>query len=72
MKKLLVGIMVSVLLIGVIGLIVFIQFKPFGITSSQSSQTSLIQERVVELSELTTWKYEYSKAMVNRDDKKFC
>ena len=70
MKKLLVGVIISMLLIVIAGLVVFIQFKPFGVTSSQSSNTSLIQERVVEVSELATLKYEYSEAMVNRDDKK--
>lgn len=70
MKKLLVGVMISMLLIVIVGLVVFIQFKPLGSTASQSSHTSLIQGKVVELSELTTLKYEYSKAMVNRDDKK--
>ncbi|TWT05432.1 DUF4230 domain-containing protein [Planococcus sp. CPCC 101016] len=69
MKKLIVGMMVPVLLIGIIVLVVFIQFKPFGVTANQSSNTSIIQERVVELSELATLKYEYSKAMVNRDSK---
>ena len=69
MKKLLVGVLVSVLLIGIIGLVLVIQFKPFGITSSQSSDTSLIEERVVELSELATLEYKYSKVMINRDEK---
>lgn len=70
MKKSLIGVIISMLLIVIVGLVFFPQIKPFGITSSQSSHTSLIQERVVELSELVTLKYEYSKAMVNRDDKK--
>lgn len=70
MKKPLVGVIISLLLIVLIVLVVFIQIKPFGITSSQSSDTALIQERVVELSELATLKLEYSKAMVNRDSKK--
>ena len=70
MKKSLVGVTISILLIVIVALVVFPQIKPFGNTSSQSSQTSLIQERVVELSELTTLKYEYSKAMVYRDDTK--
>lgn len=70
MKKLLVGVFISILLVVIVGLIGFSQLKPFGITSSQSTHTSLIQERVVELSELATLKYEYGKAMVNRDDKK--
>lgn len=70
MKKLLVGVIILMVLIVTAGVVGFIQFKPFGITSSQSTHTSLIQERVVELSELATLKYEYSKAMVNRDDKK--
>lgn len=70
MKKILVGIIISMLLIVIVSLVVFIKFNPFATTTSQSSQTSLIQERVVELSELTTLKYEYSKATVNRDSKK--
>ena len=70
MKKLLVGVLISMLVIVIVGLVVFIQFKPVGSAASQSSHTSLIQERVVEVSELATLKYEYSKAMVNRDDKK--
>lgn len=70
MKKPVVGVIISFLLIVIVVLVIFTQIKPFGITSSQSSSTSLIEERVVELSELTTLKYEYSKAMVNRDDKK--
>ena len=70
MKKPLVGVIISMLLIVIVGLVFFTQIKPFGITSSQSFHTSLIQERVVELSELTALKYVYSKAMVNRDDKK--
>lgn len=70
MKKPLVGIIISLLLIVIAVLVVFTQIKPFGITSSQSSNAVLIQERVVELSELTTLKYEYTKAMVYRDDTK--
>lgn len=70
MKKAFVGVIISMLLIVIIGLVFFTQIKPFGSTSNQSARTSLIQERVVELSELTTLKYEYSKAMINRDDKK--
>lgn len=70
MKKLLVGVIILIVLVVTASLAGFIQFKPLGITSSQSTHTSLIQERVVELSELATLKYEYSKAMVNRDDKK--
>lgn len=70
MKKLFVGVIIFLLLIQIGGYIFFTQIKPLEITSSQSSHTSLIRERVVELSELATLKYEYSKAMVNRDDKK--
>ncbi|CEG23820.1 hypothetical protein BN1080_02827 [Planococcus massiliensis] len=70
MKKRLVGVFISMLLLVIVGLVFFIQFKPAGSTSSQSSHTSLLQERVVEISELATLEYEYSKAMINRDDKK--
>lgn len=70
MKKLFVGVIIFIFLIQIGGFVFFTQIKPTGITSSQSSHTSLIQERVVELAELSTLKYEYSKAMVNREDKK--
>ncbi|KOF09150.1 hypothetical protein AC739_16215 [Planococcus glaciei] len=69
MKKLLVGVIILIVLVVTASLAGFIQFKPLGITSSQSAQTSLIQERVVELTELATLKYEYKNAMVNRDNK---
>lgn len=70
MKKRLVGVIISMLLIVIVGLIFLLQFKPIGSNASQSSHTSLLQERIVEISELATLEYEYSKAMVNRDDKK--
>ncbi|UJF27567.1 DUF4230 domain-containing protein [Planococcus sp. 107-1] len=70
MKKRLVGVILSMLFIVIVGLVVIIQFTPFGNTASQSSHTSILQERIVEISELATLKYEYSKAMVKRDDKK--
>lgn len=70
MKKPLAGVVISILLVVIVALVVFPQIKPFGITSSQSSQTSLIQERVVEISELATLEYEYTKARIYRDDTK--
>lgn len=66
MKKL-AGILVFVLIIGAIGVFVFSQIKPFEITANSSVDTSLVQDRIVELSEWTTLKYEYSKAMVSRE-----
>ncbi|MBT2583355.1 DUF4230 domain-containing protein [Planococcus sp. ISL-109] len=68
MKKL-VGTLVFVLIIGAIGVFAFSQIKPFGITTNSSAETSLVQDRIVELSEWTTLKYEYSKAIVSRTDK---
>ncbi|HSI66719.1 MAG TPA: DUF4230 domain-containing protein [Planococcus sp. (in: firmicutes)] len=68
MKKL-AGILVFVLIIGALGVFAFTQIKPFGITTNTSSETSLIEERIVELSEWTTLKYEYSKVIVSRTNR---
>lgn len=39
------------------------------ITSNKESETSLMQERLVELSEWTTLRYEYSNVIISRTDK---
>lgn len=69
MKKLVAGIVVLILVIGVAGFFMFSQMKSFGVTTSSSSESSLVQDRIVELSEWTTLKYEYSKVIVSRTNR---
>lgn len=40
-----------------------------GVKSNKSSETSLVQDKLVELSEWTTLRYEYSNVIVSRTDK---
>ncbi|HET6784813.1 MAG TPA: DUF4230 domain-containing protein [Erysipelotrichaceae bacterium] len=64
-------------LIGVVLLFVFLTFVflflsnsgLLKITSNKESETSLMQERLVELSEWTTLRYEYSNVIISRTDK---
>lgn len=65
MKKFAAGVLVALVLI-VGALFVFAQADLFKITNNSSSETGLIQERIVELSEWTTLKYEYKYAFVSR------
>ena len=65
MKKL-VGILFLVLVIGAAAGFAFSQINPFNVNTNSSSETGLIQERIVELSEWTTLKYEYRYAFVSR------
>lgn len=50
----------------------FIDINPLFETSiDKSSETALLREQMVEMSELTTLKYEYSNVIVSRTDKSF-
>lgn len=69
MKKLIVRTLAFILIIGVIALSLAVIFKPFGITTSKSSETALVQDKLVEMSELTTLKYEYSNVIISRTNK---
>lgn len=69
MKKLIVRTLAFIMIFGVIGLSLIIIFKPFGITTSKSSETALVQDKLVEMSELTTLKYEYSNVIISRTNK---
>ena len=53
-----------------IGFSIFFTFKPIELTTEKRSSTSLIQEKIVELSELATLKYEYSDVVVSRTNRK--
>nr|WP_251130838.1 MULTISPECIES: DUF4230 domain-containing protein [unclassified Exiguobacterium] len=52
-----------------VGAIILFQFKPFEFTTNKSSDTALVQDRIVELSELATLKYEYSHVIVSRTNR---
>lgn len=43
----------------------------FEISTNKSSETALLREQLVEMSELTTLKYEYSNVIISRTDKNF-
>ncbi len=63
-------IVVVVLTVVIAGAVIWSQMKPLGVTTSKSSSTSLVQDRILELSELATLKYEYSEVIVSRTDRK--
>ena len=65
-RRLLTLLVIIILLVGI-----FILVKPnvFKTTTDKSSEISLIQDRLVELSEWTTLKYEYSNVIVSRTEK---
>ena len=69
MKKLKVKTIVFILIIGVVGFFVFFQTKLIETFTNKSSETALMQDKLVELSEWTTLKYEYSNVIVSRTDK---
>lgn len=69
MKKLKVRTIVFIIIVGVIGFFIFFQTKLIETSTNKISETSLIQEKLVELSEWTTLKYEYSNVVISRTDK---
>ena len=68
MKKFAAVVLVALILMAG-ALFVFAQTDLFKVTTNSSSETALVQDRIVELSEWTTLKYEYSHAIVSRTDK---
>lgn len=66
MKRLIVSILAFIM---IVGLALVLIFKQFGISNSESSDASLVKDRVVELSEWTTLKYEYSNVIISQTDK---
>jgi len=70
LKKMMATIVVVVLTVVIAGAVIWSQMKPPGVTTSKSSSTSLVQDRILELSELATLKYEYSEVIVSRTDRK--
>lgn len=69
MKKLMISSLTLVLVTVIVGSIILFQFKPFEFTTNKSSDTALVQDRIVELSELATLKYEYSHVIVSRTNR---
>ena len=70
MKKFVMNMLVIFVIIGIIGAGAVFYFKPSFFSTTKSSDTALVKERLVELSEWTTLKYEYSKVIVSRSSKK--
>lgn len=57
------------LIAGVIVFFMYFQVKSIESSTNKSSETSLIQDKLLELSEWTTLKYEYSNVIISRTDK---
>lgn len=70
MKKFVMNMLVLLVIIGIVGAGAIFYFKPSLFSTTKSSDTALVKERLVELSEWTTLKYEYSKVIVSRSSKK--
>jgi len=59
------------LVIGMAGYFIFTETDLISNRTNRSSETALVQEKLVELSEWTTLKYEYSNVIISRTDKNF-
>lgn len=57
-------VLLTLILIGVIAIVVI---KPSVFSTNQQADVSLVKDRLVELTELTTLKYEYSNVIVSRN-----
>lgn len=68
MKKIKV-ITLLILFIGVAGFFIFPKINVFAVKTNKTSQISLIQDKLVELSEWTTLKYEYKNVIISRTNK---
>lgn len=69
MRKPKVRTIVFMLIAGVIVFFMYFQVKSIESSTNKSSETSLIQDKLLELSEWTTLKYEYSNVIISRTDK---
>ena len=66
MKKILL-----LLVIGMAGYFIFTETDLISTRTNRNSETAIVQEKLVELSEWTTLKYEYSDVIISRTDKSF-
>lgn len=70
MKKLLRKLLVILIgIVLVVVIIVVVKPEVFQITTNKTSEISLIQDKLVELSEWTTLKYDYSNVIISRTEK---
>ena len=70
MKKLIRRVIILLALLVILaGIIVVVKPEIFQITTNKTAETSLVQEKLVELSELTTLKYIYSNVIISRTEK---
>ncbi|WP_214818314.1 DUF4230 domain-containing protein [Exiguobacterium sp. s131] len=60
-------VLLTLILIGIIAIVVI---KPSVFSTNQQADVSLVKDRLVELTELTTLKYEYSNVIVSRNSTK--
>ncbi|WP_047795725.1 DUF4230 domain-containing protein [Exiguobacterium sp. JLM-2] len=60
-------VLLTLILIGVIAIVVI---KPSVFSTNQQADVSLVKDRLVELTELATLKYEYSNVIVSRNSTK--
>jgi len=70
LKKTIITSIISIVSLVMIGLAIFFIFKPIELTTEKKYSTSLIQEKITDLSELATLKYEYSDVIVSRTNRK--
>ncbi|OIN67665.1 hypothetical protein BLD48_05465 [Exiguobacterium sp. KRL4] len=70
MKKTIITSVISIVAVAILGLIALFIFKPIELKTEKQSSTYLIQEKIVDLSELATLKYEYSDVIVSRTNRK--
>lgn len=60
---------ILVVIVLVVGIVVVVKPEVFQITTDKTSEISLIQDKIVELSEWTTLEYDYSNVIVSRTDR---
>ena len=68
LKKMIVPIL-SIWFVLTVGFLILNKTEIIGIQTNKSSETALTQEKLVELSELATLKYEYSNVIISRSDR---
>lgn len=67
MKRMIGKVSFILLMLVLIGVIAIVVIKPSIFSTNQHADVSLVKDRLVELTELTTLKYEYSNVIVSRN-----
>ncbi|WED55274.1 DUF4230 domain-containing protein [Exiguobacterium profundum] len=70
MKRMIGRVSFVLLMLILIGIIAIVVIKPSVFSTNQQADVSLVKDRLVELTELTTLKYEYSNVIVSRNSTK--